>query len=208
VLSPLVAHCQSFMPEGLQLFGGPILSATLPLPAYAERFARVRRNEYYSGRHYGRLGLTNIGAYAYDIPNSGNGAPIWPKGIVGSITHTRKNCIVGLATMQSFSAVGIDLEVAGAVLREVYADIMSVTEIEFVGNDRLLPTVVFSAKESFFKFCQSEHYIDFLAVEVSINGSSLAVTPRSYGEANGFGPACGVWCEHHGEVFTALYSTN
>ena len=201
----LLAHCQSFMPLGLRLFGGPILPAVPPLPAHTERFAPVRRDEYYSGRRYGLLGLASMGADAATIPTADNGAPVWPQGIVGSITHTRKSCIVALSEEPGFSAVGIDLEMAGGVTADVHADIMSDSERQFVGTDRLLPTVMFSAKESFFKLCRPRHYIDFLAVEVAIDGNNLSVTPLSSGEASAFAPAHGTWCQYDGEVFTALH---
>ncbi|EAR23272.1 phosphopantetheinyl transferase PptA, putative [Nitrococcus mobilis Nb-231] len=100
---------------------------------------------------------------------------MWPDGIVGSISHTDSLCVSVVAAEDRFHAVGIDLEQNSRVTPELFS--MLFTQRELAVLDRLalekrfnfIPTLAFSAKEAFYKFCSPEKYFDFLDVEIEFN---------------------------------------
>src|SRR4051794_10899097 len=53
-----------------------------------EKAAPKRRREFALGRACARAALKGLGHGDAVIGKSANGAPIWPDGIIGSITHT------------------------------------------------------------------------------------------------------------------------
>jgi len=69
-----------------------------------------RRTEFAAVRACARRALTNAGLPAGPIPRSQSGAPIWPSGVVGSMTHCKgyRACAIGRA--EAFGAIGIDAE--------------------------------------------------------------------------------------------------
>ena len=70
-----------------------------------------REIEYRTGRFLVKklLGLnpTNTQTMLYKKPN---GAPNWPKGITGSISHSSSICVAAISNTKKFSGIGLDLE--------------------------------------------------------------------------------------------------
>jgi 4'-phosphopantetheinyl transferase EntD len=77
-----------------------------------------RKAEFRTGRACAREFLASFdadscatsGAIGFDE----GGAPDWPEGFVGSISHKRGFCLVGMARRSALRAVGVDLEREGA----------------------------------------------------------------------------------------------
>jgi enterobactin synthetase component D len=125
-----------------------------------ERAVPRRRSEFVAGRRCAARALEPY--LARDAGGTGiigrrpDRSPIWPAGLVGSITHTE--CYAAAAVSGSMRGVGLDSEL---LLRdeqaaEIAAAVGSDQEIrraatEFSACDRLGLTVLFSAKESLFK---------------------------------------------------------
>ena len=55
-----------------------------------ERAVATRRAEFTTGRACAREALTSLGAPAEAVPVGEKRAPVWPDGVVGSITHTAR----------------------------------------------------------------------------------------------------------------------
>src|SRR5688572_21941564 len=53
-----------------------------------EPWGKKRRRDFILGRNCARKALAALGHGNAVIERRGNGAPLWPDGIVGSITHT------------------------------------------------------------------------------------------------------------------------
>jgi phosphopantetheine--protein transferase-like protein len=90
------------------------------------------------------------------IGRHANGAPIWPDGWVGSLTHSTGRGAVAVARADSIHAVGIDLEYPRRMKRALWAHVLTPTEInaladlpEDVANKRV--TASFCAKEAIYK---------------------------------------------------------
>ena len=129
-------------------------------PAEIRRSVRNRQAEFLAGRVAARLCLAQCGFSENAIPQIPIGrhrAPVWPRGIVGAITHTGTRAWCALCPRSSASGVGIDLEAlieperAASVARQIHDS----AELGVAQRNGLsanaATTLIFSAKESLFK---------------------------------------------------------
>jgi 4'-phosphopantetheinyl transferase EntD len=125
-------------------------------PAVAKAVA-TRRAEFTTARRCARDALTALGAPVAAVPVGEKRSPVWPPGVVGSITHTRGFRGAAVAWSTELRSVGVDAEqhgplpdgvleaVSAAGERAVLADLAA--RHPGVHWDRIL----FSAKESVYK---------------------------------------------------------
>ncbi|TBR39047.1 MULTISPECIES: 4'-phosphopantetheinyl transferase family protein [Dyella] len=145
-------------------------------PPSISRSVPKRQAEYFHGRLMARHALSALGLDVGDIGMGASRQPLWPEGIVGSISHAHG--VVGAAVERRGprSGIGIDIErVASAeachALSETVVNDRELTylkrEVAMLSLDLAL-TTVFSAKESFFKaaFDVVGHYFDFSVVRL------------------------------------------
>ncbi|SEG77271.1 4'-phosphopantetheinyl transferase EntD (siderophore biosynthesis) [Actinacidiphila yanglinensis] len=145
-------------------------------PAVARAVAK-RRAEHAAGRACAREALAALGRPTGAIPrdNTDRGAPVWPSGIVGSITHCDGYRAAAVARAEDVLALGIDAEPDGP-LPEGVLDVIHSTpeeraalgkitaEVPRIHWDRLL----FSAKETVYKAWYPYHHrmLDFGEAEL------------------------------------------
>jgi enterobactin synthetase component D len=86
-----------------------------------------------------------------------NGAPLWPQGIVGSITHSGTYAAAAAAKDSRLHGLGIDMETVSRVSPAIKGKILTVPEERCLhqqpdpaAQQRLL-ALVFSAKEAVYK---------------------------------------------------------
>jgi 4'-phosphopantetheinyl transferase EntD len=153
----------------------------MPDPLFPEEEALLlravpkRRNEFALSRTCARRALTNIGVAPCSILRTSDRAPIWPPGIVGSITHCRSYTAAAVCSDVECRSLGIDAEINGPLPDGVLALIASPSEQLAIRQlpdhvvcwDRLL----FSAKECVFKawFPIARRWLDFRDAEVTID---------------------------------------
>ena len=79
------------------------------------------------------------------------GEPIWPEGLVGSVTHKNGTAIVAIAECKKYQSLGIDLEYVDP-LREhnIQSRVLTAAEQKFNQSQADL-LLIFSAKESIYK---------------------------------------------------------
>ena len=131
----------------------------LPLEAkYAcGRFMRPRREaEFRAGRACARQALAQFGYRNWALIPAPTREPIWPQGIVGSITHADGYCAAVVARACGCAGLGIDVETIGRINDAVAPLICSAEELALFddglsGSRRALLALLFSAKESVFK---------------------------------------------------------
>lgn len=131
---------------------GPVPSV-VSLPeerALAASFAEVRRREFLATRHLARSALGELGHPDAVVRIGPHRAPVWPAGIVGSITHCAGYRAVALARADDLRSLGIDAEPAVPLDDGVAEQVLLPAEAARL-RDPLESTVVFSAKESVYK---------------------------------------------------------
>ena len=144
------------------LFGGEIEDRGQPLALAAleeslvERAAPKRRREFALGRTCARAALEKLGHGDAAIGRRANGAPLWPQGIVGSITHTRDYAAAVVGQARHFSGIGVDAERVGGVTQNLWPRLFDDWECEhLMGLDAAergsTATLIFSAKEACYK---------------------------------------------------------
>lgn len=115
-----------------------------------------RASEFASGRICARATLKRIGIERFPLLGDETGAPRWPNGVVGSITHTAGFCAAAIGTADQFVGIGIDAEPCGRISENVSRLILTDREARFLNDlpshERApLATVFFSVKESIYK---------------------------------------------------------
>jgi 4'-phosphopantetheinyl transferase EntD len=121
------------------------------------RAVEKRRREFVTARACARQALAQLGLAPSPIANGERGAPIWPAGVVGSITHCAGYRACAVAPAELFLGVGIDAEPNAPLPDGVLSEIARAEErprlVDLahaqpaVSWDRLL----FSAKEAVYK---------------------------------------------------------
>lgn len=138
-----------------------------------------RQAEFFHGRLCARAALRRIGveADALQLPIGSRREPLWPAGVIGSITHTAAMAAaIALPATDDRLGVGIDIEPilsaeGAAAARGV---VVSTAEMHYLapfdaGLGAQVPlTLAFSAKESFFKAAHGVvgRYFNFDAAEL------------------------------------------
>jgi 4'-phosphopantetheinyl transferase EntD len=137
---------------------GPGDETTL-MPAEAQGIAKAvakRRQEFAAGRACSRLLLREFGVIDYALLAADDRQPLWPKTLVGSITHTQQFCAAVVAESTCVRAIGIDSEISGGVKPELWIRLCTADERAWLEtletrDRRAAATLLFSAKEAFYK---------------------------------------------------------
>jgi 4'-phosphopantetheinyl transferase EntD len=113
-----------------------------------------------AGRTAARRALNEAGYEGLaELPANAYGAPDWPAGWVGSITHSKGICAAIVAQQKYFTALGVDIEHFGRMRSRTLTRVATAAELANLSECDLLhhATVLFSLKEAFYK-AQHPHY--------------------------------------------------
>ena len=115
-----------------------------------------RRWEFVSGRKCARLAMEDLGTIPAPVLSGEKNEPLWPDGIVGSITHSKNYVAAAIAPQSKVLSLGLDAEIDEPLSEKVLARIGNEEEIRWVhavrGNSLLHPgKLLFSAKEATYK---------------------------------------------------------
>ncbi|HEX3397434.1 MAG TPA: 4'-phosphopantetheinyl transferase superfamily protein [Steroidobacteraceae bacterium] len=155
-------------------------------PEETKRLGRAvakRVQEFAAGRLCARRVLAEFGVRNFPLEAALDRRPLWPEGLVGSITHTSGFCAAVAAEKSVLTAVGVDCEVVGSVKDTLWHSICTPSETAWL---RALPeaeqpqaaSLIFSAKEAFYK-CQ------YPLVQEWLNFHDAAVEVAAWGSARG-----------------------
>jgi enterobactin synthetase component D len=131
----------------------------ITLPASLERAVPRRQLHFRAGRYCATKAMLRLdpSLAGRDVGRRADGVPLWPEGVVGSITHTEGVAAAAVASTRHVMALGIDTEriMSESQAREVSRLVAWPVELvhgRSAGMTRLEAlTLVFSAKESIFK---------------------------------------------------------
>lgn len=148
----------------------------IDFPPHIRSSVTKRQVEFFAGRLCARMILDAYGLERHAVATGKQREPLWPEGLVGSITHSGGYAAAVVCVSKEMLGIGIDIEtIVASDARQALIDlVVSARELAFLrshegtlGLDCLL-TLAFSAKESFFKaaFPQVKRYFDFDAVEI------------------------------------------
>jgi 4'-phosphopantetheinyl transferase EntD len=141
---------------------------------YVERAVSKRQREFARGRWCARRALEQLGVPPATIPVGAQRQPVWPDGVVGSITHCDGFVAAAVCTSQTLFALGIDVEPRKALPVDVRSIVLTANELGRPGPDGAhgeeWDTVAFCAKEAIHKCINPSTGVtlDFLDVEVDL----------------------------------------
>jgi 4'-phosphopantetheinyl transferase EntD len=142
-----------------------------------DRAVDRRRAEFATVRHCARLALAELGRPPAPILSGERGAPQWPAGVVGSMTHCDGYRAAVLAEQSRAASVGVDAEPHGplpdGVLRLVARpeELDRLDELSAEDPDRRWDRLLFTMKESVYKawFPLTGRWLDFQQASVRID---------------------------------------
>jgi 4'-phosphopantetheinyl transferase EntD len=155
--SPMLRQLFDGQVRGAELVGAAV--APPLLPAEQEALGDVgpqRQQEFAAGRACARSVLAHHGVLDHPLLPGPDRVPVWPPGLVGSITHTRGYCGCVVADRRDFAGLGIDAELRDAVTEDLWSEVFTGEERRWLGSvapaRRLdMAGALFAAKEAFFK---------------------------------------------------------
>ncbi len=118
------------------------------------RATPARLREFAAGRHAARAALHAIGVVPTAIAHGADRAPVWPAGVIGSITHTGAACLAVAMRSGDMRGIGVDLEPIAPLDPALWETILLPSERAAVlqGADPGLAAMqIFCAKEAAFK---------------------------------------------------------
>lgn len=135
-----------------------------------------RMREFTTARSCARQALGKLHFPPAPILRGSRGEPIWPPGVIGSITHCTGYRAAAVALQTDHAAIGIDAEVHDPLPPEVLQSICVAEEIAWLrAASRQIhwDRVLFSAKESVYKawFPLTKLWLDFEQVVVTIESA-------------------------------------
>ncbi|MFE7812289.1 4'-phosphopantetheinyl transferase [Streptomyces sp. NPDC057433] len=144
--------------------------------AVVARAVDKRRREFTAVRSCARRAMRKLGVPPHPVLPGERGAPGWPDGLAGSMTHCAGYCAAALVRTGDLASVGVDAEVHGPLPEGVLSSVSLPGEAERVARltrerpgvhwDRLL----FSAKEAVYKawFPLTGKWLDFMEADIEL----------------------------------------
>ena len=160
-----------------RLLGDEVLAIDHVAPARAREFA--------AGRAAARQAMDALGHPPRPVLQGQDRAPVWPAGMTGSITHTKRDCLAVVTDDPDILALGLDMEPAAAMEPDLWRSILTPEDMYWLAG--LGPTqrghfatLIFSAKEAFYKaqYQISRTLIDFHAVDLTPDLTRQRFTAR------------------------------
>lgn len=137
-----------------------------------------RRAEFGTARVCARRALARLGYAPMPLVPNKDRSPVWPGGVVGSITHTRGYCAVVVARDSELLSLGVDAEQDKTLTPDMIEMICTPHErTQLFERDAV---VYFAAKEAFYK-CQyplTQQFLGFQDVELDLDLASGTFAAR------------------------------
>jgi 4'-phosphopantetheinyl transferase EntD len=163
--------------------GHPPMPYTEESASLSPRAVARRRNEFAAGRSAARDAVAQLGLKPGPILAGHDRAPIWPDGLVGSITHSRDCAMAAVARRDDAKGIGIDVEESTPLEDKLFNIICSESErawLQTQAEPALMAKLIFSAKEAAYK-CQyplSKRLFGFEGMELEIDLKGRAFQAR------------------------------
>lgn len=165
--------------ENSSILGSDIES--IPVSGFLAKASPSRVEEFRRGRFCALSALSKLGNYNnFIIEVDDDRSPVWPKDVVGSISHSKAYSCSAVASCQELIGIGVDLESSARVKEKLARMIKFNSDVKSdprLSTEELL-SLIFSAKESFYKalYPQVKCFFGFEDAAVTkINESSFSI---------------------------------
>ncbi|MGH3683760.1 MAG: 4'-phosphopantetheinyl transferase family protein [Pseudonocardiaceae bacterium] len=190
----------------------------LPAPLFAEEEALLtrsvdkRRREFATARACARRALSELGLPPVAVLPGERGAPQWPVGVVGSMTHCGGYRAAAVAWAEDLTTIGIDAEPALPLPDGVLGLITSAEERALLsGLTDTAPEVcwdrlTFCAKEAVYKawFPVTKQWLGFTDAVVEINRDGTFIAQLLVTGPRGVEGFTGRWLVRDGLLLAAI----
>lgn len=149
-------------------------------PAWPEELASLgsavprRAEEFLLGRACARSAMAALVGTSQPILRRGR-RPVWPLGVVGSISHCADACAAVVGTSDQFAAIGLDIERNHPLTPGMLQTICRPAEIETFQANSMRPIsvmgkIAFSVKEAIYKCYEPvfEVFLDFHDIHLTL----------------------------------------
>lgn len=161
-----------------------------------------RQGEFAAGRLCAMNALEGLGINGSPILMDSKGAPIWPDGVIGSISHAKGCCAAVVALDGGENSLGLDIEEVGRVKDDIWSYTFLPEEMDWLrlqsDESAKWASVIFGAKEAFYKaqYPLTHAWLGFKDVVIDVDQGAGKFTVRLLLD---FGP----WSQD--EVFSGGY---
>jgi len=132
-----------------------LLKMKIPLPILSDRAVEKRKNEFYAGRWCAAQAIYQKSRRYLTPMINADRSPLWPAGIVGSISHSQDKAISVVASTDKCAGLGVDIqdEISTGERSDILDLILNTDEAKLCRNltGQKSFEVFFSAKESIYK---------------------------------------------------------
>jgi 4'-phosphopantetheinyl transferase EntD len=216
---PMIERILPSQVAAVESFGDDPAAEFIPQEcAVIARAAESRRREFATARACARAALARLGRPAAAVPRGPGGAPQWPAGVTGSITHCAGYRAAAVGLTADVASLGVDAEPNEALPDHGMLELVALyeervrlgdlaAEMPGICWDRLL----FSAKESTYKtwFPLARSWLGFESADIIIDPHEGTFTARLLvpGPLVNESPLTqlnGRWLAHQGFLVTAV----
>ena len=173
-----------------------------------------RQREFGAGRLCARKAMAKFGIKDSPLLKGTDGQPVWPAGIVGTISHSTVWCGAAVARQENIRGIGLDIETIDRVSMQIAKKVLTPSEMEWVNarddeaQKRL--ALFFSAKETVFK-CVAPVYgksFGFYDMVITLATKEQSFEVKLDDKISAEVPHCptlnGRYLTHEGDVFTGM----
>lgn len=135
--------------------------------------SRARQLSFIAGRVASEMALRRLGLIDETVGRDPTGIPLWPTGWCGSIAHSNRLAVATISEIGTIRSLGIDVEdvVDRVALHDVSAICLLESERQMLthsANPEVLATVLFSAKEAYYKAVHplARRFVEFTEVTI------------------------------------------
>lgn len=178
------------------------------------RAAPARRAEFAAGRRAAHRAMERLGLPPAPVAMGPDRAPVWPRGLIGSISHCEGACVALVAQAGTLRAVAVDVEPDADLPGELVPVVCSESERAWLsglapGMAGRMARLIFSAKECVYKlqFPVTGKLLEFSDMEVDIDLLHQQFSTRFTGSR---GVSMTGWCPvgRFGMVHGILFSVS
>jgi len=135
-----------------------------------------RQREFATGRHAARAALAELCGFDGPIPVAADRSPLWPAGLVGSISHDESHALSVVARSSAWRSIGVDMEAVARFHMGLAAHVCRPSEVQgwldgaSVAEQQRRLACFFCIKEAVYKAQHpvSRAWLDFADLDVAL----------------------------------------